>query len=318
MVNILFLFILFCKTTYTIPESAHYFLNAKKLYSIEQTQQKLFDLGFKKIYFTTQDNIKLCGLFLDKSKSEKIKGTIIYVAGFYPGLKEGMASFYSLVIDQPYNILLFDARGHNESEGDFLNYQGIKNYGRNEALDIVAAVQLVYNYNQNNNLNKNIIIHGICSGAFNSIKAIEQLSEKSCPECNSIQAIIFDSGWFRFQDVTKTTIYAEVEKRLKKGWFWWAAQPISFITYQIYNLFFAKDHNSQTDIYQSIQKINKPIFFVHCDKDPYVAIEPVKKFTEECNCKYTWWIPHDSHANYHMHNYQSYKDKLLEFLNMVN
>ncbi|MBI2344623.1 hypothetical protein HYV10_00945 [Candidatus Dependentiae bacterium] len=317
MINILFLFLFYFQTIYTIPEHAHYFLDAKRIYNIEQTQQELFKLGFKKIYFTTQDNIKICGLFLDKSSSEKIQGTIIYIAGFYHGLKEGMASFYSLVIDQPYNVLLFDARGHNESEGDFLSYQGIKNYGQSEALDIIAAIKYIHSYNVTKKINPNIIIHGICSGAFNSIKALTQLSENACPECKAIQGIIFDSGWFRFEDVAKTTIYAETEKRFKKSWFWWATKPISFIIYQIYNLLFAQTHKAQPDIYESIQKINWPIFFVHCDNDPYVSIDPVKKFIKECNCKYYWWIPHNSHANYHMHNYQDYKNKLLEFFEAI-
>lgn len=318
MRNILFLFLLLSQIIYTNLCHLDYFLDAKKLYNIEQTQQKLYDLGFKKIYITTQDNVKLCAFFLDRSKQENIKATIIYVAGFYPGYKEGMASFYSLVIDQPYNVLLFDARGHNESEGDFLSYQGIKNYGKNEHLDIVAAIKFVEEYNQKNNITSNIIIHGICSGAYFTIKAIDYLSKHEYQDLKNIKAIIFDSGWFRFQDVTKTVIYAEIEKRFKKSWFKWAAQPISYITYQIYNLFFAKNHNEQSDIYEAIQKVHCPIFFIHCDKDPYVSIEPVKEFTQKCNCEYVWWIPHDSHANYHMHNYQNYQNKLLEFLNILH
>jgi len=315
--KILFLLLLFFQIIYTKPTNINYFLDAKKLYNIQETQQELFKIGFKKVCFKTQDNIQLCGLFLDKSKSENIKGTIIYVAGFYPGLKEGMASFYSLVIDQPYNILLFDARGHNESKGDFLSYQGLKNYGKNEYLDIIAAIQFIQNYNTQNKLNSYTIIHGICSGAYMTIKAMDYLQNINYSELKNIKAIIFDSGWFQFQDIAKTSIYAEIEKRLKKSWFWWATQPISFITYQMYSLLFAKNHNSLPDIYKSIQKINCPIFFVHCDNDPYVPIEPVQKFTEKCNCKYFWWIPHNSHANYHMHNYDCYKEKLLEFLNAI-
>lgn len=318
MVHILFLFLFFSKTIYTLSESADYFLDAKKLYNIEQTQQELLKVGFKKVCYMTQDGIKLCGFFLDKSDKEKIKGTIIYAAGFYPGLKEGMASFYSLVIDQPYNILLFDARGHHESEGDFFSYSGIKNYGKDEYLDIIASIRFINEYNTQHKIAPNIIIHGICSGAYNAIIAVDYLRKQNAPEYEHIKGIIFDSGWFRMQDVIKTCIYSEVEKRLKKGWFWWATTPLSYITYQIYNLFFAKSHNELPDICKALTDITIPIFFVHCDKDPYVSIKPVQEFTEKCNCKHTWWIPHDSHANYHMQNYQKYQDKLLEFLKTID
>jgi hypothetical protein len=318
LVHILFLFFFFSQTTYSIPESAHYFLDAKKLYDIEQTHQELFKHGFTKQCFTTKDHVKLCSFFLDKHTKENIKGTIIYAAGFYPGFKEGMCSFYSLIMDQPYNVLLFDARGHHESEGDFFSYSGIKNYGKDEYLDIIAAIEFVTNYNKKNNIPNNIIVHGICSGAYHSIKAINHMRQNNYPEYPAIKGIIFDSGWFKIQDIIQDVIYAEVEKRFKKSWFAWAAKPISFITYQIYNLLFSKTHRQLENIYESIQNINCPIFFVHCDKDPYVSITPVQEFTQKCNCKYVWWIPHDSHANYHMHNYQKYQDKLLEFLNILN
>jgi hypothetical protein len=318
LIHILFLFLFFSQIIYTIPESAHYFLDAKKLYNIEQTHQELFKHEFKKVCYITQDNIKLCGFFLDKSHKEKIKGTIIYAAGFYPGYKEGMASFYSLIADQPYNVLLFDARGHHESEGCFFNYSGIKNYGKDEYLDIIASIQFVTEYNKKNNIADTIIIHGICSGAYHTIKAINHMHQNNYPEYPDIKGIIFDSGWFKLQDVVKTSIYAEVEKIFKKSWFSWAAKPISYMTYQIYNLFFSKSHSELENIYESIQNINCPIFFVHCDKDPYVSINPVQEFTEKCNYKYTWWISHDGHANYHMHNYQEYQNKLLEFLKIIN
>lgn len=318
MINILFFFLFLTQIIYPIPESAHYFLDAKKLYNIEQTHQELFKHGFKKVCYMTQDDIKLCGFFLDKSNKEKIKGTIIYVAGFYPGYKEGMASFYSLIVNQPYNVLLFDARGHHESKGDFFSYSGIKNYGKNEYLDIIASIQFVTEYNKKNNISDKIIIHGICSGAYNTIKAINYMQKNNYPEYPDIKGIIFDSGWFQIQDVAQNVIYAEVEKRFKKSWFWWAAKPVSYITHQVYNLFFANSHKELENICDAIQKINCPIFFVHCDKDPYVSIKPVQEFTEKCNCKYVWWIPYDSHASYHMHNYDAYQEKLLEFLNTIN
>ena len=97
-------------------------------------------------------------LFLDQSEKKDIKGTIIYCAGFYPGKKEGMTTFFAMLHDQPYNFLFFDARGHGESEGCFLDpYQPITtsqnfaHYGKFEHLDIIAAIEYIGNYNKQKN-----------------------------------------------------------------------------------------------------------------------------------------------------------------------
>jgi pimeloyl-ACP methyl ester carboxylesterase len=317
LINILFVFLLYTQNIFTAPKEVEYFLNLKNTFNVQKTQKELFKLGFKKVFFMTSDKVELCGLFLDKSKKETVKGTIIYCGGFYPGLKEDMSSFYSLLIDKPYNILLFDARGHSESKGDVFSYTGIKNYTVNEYLDIIGAVEFINRYNTENNIRRDIILHGNCAGAFNAIKAVDNIIKNNDFEKSCIKGIIFDSGWFCLDEIAKPTIYAHFERHLKDGWFWWAAKPISYITYQIYNFLFLNHHKTLPNIYESIKNIKCPIFFVHCTDDNYVPIKPVQETAPKCNCTYYWWINHNSHGSYHIHNYDCYQEKLLEFLEVI-
>ncbi|MBP9765352.1 hypothetical protein KBD08_03385 [Candidatus Babeliales bacterium] len=298
-------------TTHTQDLSC--FLDFSYLQNSSQVQQKLIELGFKKVYFTTPDNIQLCGLLLDKSKQQPIRGTILYCAGFYPGKKEGMSSFFSLIADQPYNVLLFDARGHNESAGSFLTYTDLKQYGTVEYLDIIGALTFLNQYNAQHLLPSNIIIHGICSGAFNCIKAIEY-AQKNNIDCSNISGIVFDSGWLHITDVVEPVIDAEITKRLQNSYFSWCITPASYIVKTLYRCTLKNSHKQQTSINNTLAHIKIPIWYVHCTHDPYVPIQPIQQCLQSYNCTCCWWIDHNSHADYHMCNYQTYKTKLINFL----
>lgn len=298
----------------TTDQDIQCFLDCTQLKNIAQTQQRLVSRGFKKVHFTTSDQIQLCGLFLDQSITQKVTKTIIYCAGFYPGTKEGMSSFYSLIANQPYNVLLFDARGHNESQGSLWAYQNLKHYGTVEYRDIIAAVNFINQYNYEHNITPDIVIHGICSGAFHTIKALDYMTQNSCPECTSIKGIVFDSGWLRVCDIVETTIQAEVKKQLKDTYFSWFTKPITYLLNTLYSITLKKHYQAQPDIKDAIKKITVPIWFVHCQNDPYIPIQPMQECAQGCKSQNYWWIKHNSHANYHMTKHKEYQAKLLDFL----
>lgn len=290
------------------------FLNTTFLNNPAIVQKSLLEQGFSKIFFTTQDNLKLCGLFKDQSKQMVIKGTILYCAGFYPGTKEGMASFYSLFSNQPYNFLLFDARGHQESQGSLFSYQSLKNYGNVEFQDIVAAIKFLQNYNQEHNLSQDIIIHGICSGAFHAIKAYDFLRQHDCATCNNIKGIIFDSGWTQMTDIVEPTMCAEINKRLQNSLLSWLIQPLCYLIVQAYRLTLKHHHKNITGISPLIPNISCPILFVHCINDPFVPIASVQNLVHQLQCPNSWWINHNAHANFHATDPSTYTQKIMTFL----
>jgi hypothetical protein len=302
----------------TMPIKNPELLEYNVLKNPAQVQELLLQHGFKKVCFSTQDHVKLCGLLLDQSATKKIKGTIVYCSGFYPGTKEGMSSFYTLLDEQPYNFLLFDARGHHESEGQLFAYHNLKQYGSYEYLDVIASIHFLNQYNTQHQISPNIIIHGICAGAFHCIKAFDYLQTTACPECANIKAIIFDSGWLELVDIVEPTLCAEIHKRLDNTWFSWLITPLCLITLQWYRFTLKHHHRKVTGITESIKQISCPILFVHNINDPYVPIAPIQ--TLVLNGKYpnSWWIEHNSHADFHMKKPQEYTIKIVDFLNSLH
>ena len=291
-------------------------LNESFLQNSQQAQKLLEQHGFKKIFFKTNDNLKLCALFLDQSKQKKVNATILYCAGFYPGTKEGMSSFYTLLADQPYNFLMFDARGHQESNGSLFSYQALKNYGNSEYQDVIAAIQFLNQYNKSHKINPNIIIHGICSGAFHSIKACNQLQKVDCNTLQHVKGIIFDSGWLEVIDIVEPTICAEIHKRFCNSWFSWLIKPLCLISLNLYRWILKSYHSTIIGISTTINEISCPIFFIHCIDDPYVPIKPVQDKVQDHQFPFFWWIEHDSHANFHVKEPDIYAQKIKEFLTL--
>lgn len=311
------LFLTFLTSTIIVIRPHEPLLDSNVLQDLNKMQGILQKHGFKKVFFTTADNLRLYGLFLDQSASKNINGTIIYCAGFYPGTKEGMSSFYTLLKDQPYNFLIFDARGHQKSQGSLFSYQSLKNYGTCEFQDIVASIQFLNSYNQEHQISPTIIIHGICSGAFHTIKALQYLNKTNINQTNTIKGIIFDSGWLRVSDIVEPTICAEITKRLKNSWFSWLIRPLCYFSLQLYRLTLKHHHFKIPDITNDIAQISCPILFVHSINDPYVPIKPIQTLVQNCCYPNSWWIHHNSHANFHMKEPEAYKRKIMDFLEKI-
>lgn len=293
------------------------FLDESELKDSQKIQTLLKAQGFEKYFFESPDHLKLCGLLQDQSKSKKIQATILYCAGFYPGTKEGMSSFYTLFADQPFNFFMFDARGHQESDGRLFSYQAIKNYGTCEYQDVIGALTFLNAYNKKHDINPAIIIHGICSGAFHCVKALDTLQSTFPEESKNVKGIIFDSGWLQMSDIVEPTICAEITKKLQGGWFSWLIKPLCFITLNFYRLTLQKDHAAIPSITDCLSQTSCPILFIHCINDPYVPIKPVQKFLTTKPEQPCWWIDHDSHTNFHVHNPQKYTENILKFIDQV-
>lgn len=272
-------------------------------------QKELIQAGFKKIYFTTSDSIKLCALFLDKSKKEKVNATIICCSGFYPGTKEGMAGIFSMLHDQPYNIMLLEARGHNESEGSFLHPATLAQYSMHEYKDIIAAINYCSDYNQKHNVKNDIIIYGLCAGAFHAIKAVA----KHQTELDTVKGVVFDSGWTDLPDAALSTVDAEITNRCKSWHVSWLAQPLIWLVKKYYQLTLLDHHQKHPSINTILPTIRCPIFFIHCMQDIYVSILPIQQCCQKCQKASTWWIDHKIHANYYSHDPVIFKQKLIDF-----
>lgn len=290
------------------------FYDIKFLRNSTAINKVLKDKGFFEINFKTQDDFMINAIMLDQSATYKIKATIISCPGFLPGNKEGMTTLYAMLAENPYNFTFIDFRGHGKSQGKLLTFKGIKYYGQSEYLDLIGAIKYINKYNKNNNIAPDIIIHGLCSGAYHTIKAVTEL-KKTDPEIyTNIKGIVLDSAWSSIPSIIDTIITAESTVRCKHYRISFLQPSLSFIMQKFYNTCFKTVHSKQTNITEIINQIDQPILFIHAKEDEFVPIHhiyPLIKNTKKPAC---WIAENSSHVNSHLDYKDEYKNLLQNFI----
>ena len=289
--------------------------NTSILKNKQQVQSIMMEAGFKKVFFKTKDDYKIAALYLDKSQTslKPVKGTIIFAAGFYPGTKEGMATFYAMLEKEAYNFLFFDARCHSESSGSLLNYNYMKQYGTYEYLDIIAAIEWLNLQNTTGNISPSIILHGVCAGAFHAVKATSYMQHQQHPLQKHIKGIIFDSGWAALSEIAEPTITAEINKTLQHTCIKNLRKPTIFIVNKLYEWTLKKYFCNVETINNHIAKINCPILFIHSLGDDYAPVQPVLTLAKSAQKATTWLDNSSSHATCHLKQQTQYIEQIKQF-----
>lgn len=306
----------------TKHKSESKFFNTHFLVKYDKVEQALIkEEGFQQVDFKSTDGLNLKGLY---KKVEGAPYTIIFAAGFYPGRKEGLATYTKMLKDNP-NILLYDARGHGKSDGRL--FSNLANYGVEDFNDPIGALRFA----QKQNPNGEIKFFGTCAGAFHVARALSQIDCKK----EKVTGFVYDSGYVTMLDIKpvpgmhfrekvipgllKSLIYKKDTKdQIRQRYLCKALTATS-------NLFFATFVKLITKRYElrektmnlmnSIKKINCPILYVHSHDDAYSPIESVKKLAEQTENKQCWWIEKPSeHATHHLKHTEEYKQRLAAFL----
>ncbi len=278
---------------------------------------------FQPVQFSSLDNINLSGLLKEDSDASF---NIIFCAGFYPGRKEGMATFIRLV-PETTNILFFDSRGHGQSNGAF--FSALHTYGLHEYQDIIAAIEFIHDNN-----NKPIIIIGLCAGAFHASRALIELTNKNKLNALNIAGFVFDSGlvslldvlhipehhfkesvipWFFKNNLYRKDSKLEVKSRnLVRLSTWFLSKIIKSITLSIKPFYLWNEE--KTTIYPQFARIKCPILFIHSYDDTYCNIEQIQTLAQITKNESHWWIKKPAkHACHHLKHTAQYRDRLLAF-----
>lgn len=303
--------------------SSPYF-NTSFLRNYEQTYQKLCADGFEPVSFTTQDGLTLHGLYLARPQA---RSTVICCAGWLPGRKEGIATFFP-ILPQDCNILFFDARGHGKSDGWL--WADVLWYGQQEYKDIIAAIDFVHDQNP-----CPIVLLGLCAGAFHATHAVLRLPDQSC-----IAGIIFDSGWVSVDTASCSVVQGRAQEYVMKSVAWLYGLPhykeakhtllgscISTIadwtirlTHSVFFKWAFLYGDEQTNLAKKIQNtdIEIPILFIHAYDDTCVAIDAVQEFALYMDHAMYWWIEDSSkHACNHLKYTVEYMDRVHTFIDFA-
>ena len=247
----------------------------------------LFGLEFEDISFSSADDeLTLRGWYLPVEDSEQI---IIIVHGVDSNRADttiGLLDIASGLVEHGYSVLMFDLRGHGESDG---NRVSAGYYERN---DLAGAVDYVKGRGF-----ESIGVLGFSMGAATAIM--------TTAENDDIDALVADSSYSNMQDM----IGPEFSKRTKFPKFF--LPPILFIVKIIYGVDFVA-----VKPIEYIPDISpRPIFLIYGEQDERVPVEHAYRMQEASKNPQTelWVLPDVGHVKAYTTHPEEYMIRITAF-----
>ena len=205
----------------------------------------LAGLDYEDVSFPSlEDDLTLHGCFLPAPDSQEV---IIMVHGADQHRADpsiGMLSIASELVEHGYNVLMFDLRGHGESEGNMMSA------GYYEKRDLNGAVEYVKGRGF-----QRIGVLGFSVGAATALMATA--------ENGDIKALVTDSCFADLKDMMEP----EFTKRTRFPKFFLG--PLLFLVKIMYGV----DFNAVRPVAVVSQIAPRPVFFIHGEDDETVPLE---------------------------------------------
>lgn len=202
---------------------------------------------------------------------------------------------YSCYFAEPYrragyNILTIDNRSHGASDGK-LNTLGIREYQ-----DVLAWIRLLHEELEN----EKIVCHGICIGAATALYAI---ASENCPQY--VSGMVADGMYVHFGESFRNHL---IERN----------KPV-FPCYQLCMAMvglFAGKNPRKFGPENVIEKLQKPILFLHGKQDIYSETDKAKELYSKCESKKKLvWFDEGRHSFLRFHAPEKYDAAVIGFLN---
>lgn len=236
----------------------------------------------------SRDGLNLKGVHL---KHEKPSDKLAVVVHGYGNSSKGMSKYAKLAFDMGFDVFMPDARGHGDSEGDYIGF------GWDERLDIVDWTNfLLTKYNQD----VDVMLYGLSMGASTVMMA----SGEKLPE--AVKVIIEDCGYdqvsnelsYQLKDMFSLPSFpliplASVYTDVKKGYNFYEASAV-----------------------KQLEKNTLPMLFIHGTEDTFVPTSMIDKVYEATNGpKEKWLVEGAEHAESLKTAPKEYKEKVASFVN---
>lgn len=266
---------------------------AASLLESEEQKAKLAEIikwadeqPFEWVEITSYDGLNLKARYI---KNENSNGRAVILAHGYKGGSEQMPGITKFYYDLGYDVLKPDARGHGESEGDYIGY------GWHERKDYVKWVEFL---KDEKNMNA-IFLHGFSMGAATVLMA----SGEKLPA--EVKGIIADSGY--------TTVKEELSHQLKYLYNL-PAFPIMDVTSLVTKIRAGYTFEEASAI-EAVRKNKRPLFIIHGDQDELVPTEMAHKIMDAASSqKELWIVPGAGHTEGYTIAEEEYQKKLGDFL----
>jgi fermentation-respiration switch protein FrsA (DUF1100 family) len=248
-------------------------------------------LGYEDIEFTSrEDSLTLRGWYLSAEDGDSI---IIMVHGGEMHRADpsiGMLDIAAALVKSDYNVLMFDLRGHGESDGDRMSA------GYYERNDLLGAVDFVKDRGF-----ERIGVLGFSMGAATALMAAS--------ESDDIDCVVSDSCYADLADIMGR------EFKARSGFPEFFLSPVLAMVELIYDVDFRA-----VKPMAAVPLISpRPVFFIHGAEDTFVPTEHVHRLVEACDNPHheLWVAPGAEHVRSYMTSPDDYIIKITGFFDGV-
>lgn len=259
--------------------------------------KRMFDIGIewgeKYAAHKTPVNIKsgrysLFGEYFDFGG----ENAVIIIAGRTESL------LYSYYFAEPYrrsgyNVLVIDNRAHGLSSGR------VNSLGYREYKDILAWGRFLHDELGNGG----IVLHGICIGSSTALFA---LTDDSCPDY--MRALIAEGMYTTFSE----SLINNIKERNHRPF------PIADGAILYTRIISGADIKNDGPI-KRIEKMHKPILFLHSQKDTYSEPQRAQLLFDTCPAdkKRIVWFDEGIHSRIRINNEEKYDKSVVDFLSEI-
>ncbi|HAJ69939.1 MAG: alpha/beta hydrolase [Alkalibacterium gilvum] len=233
------------------------------------------------------DGLLLSGQFIPaKEKSKKVA----IIAHGYSGSNRDMAPWAKLFYDLGFNLLLPDARGHGESEGDYIGF------GWHERKDYTLWIeQMIARFGDE----AEIALYGLSMGGA----TVMNVSGENLPK--NVKAIVEDCGY--------SSVSKEMAHQLKTMYKLpqYPLIPLTSFVTKLKAGFWFGEANPQVQV----QNSQTPMLFIHGEKDDFVPTDMVYDVFDAARVpKELYVVPEAGHAYAYVTNKSEYRRRVTNFL----
>ena len=240
--------------------------------------------GYERVWFSTRDGLALAGWFLPAAGAEH---AVVLCHGFQTGKRE-MLPLALALRERGHHVLLFDFRGHGESDGRWTTCGLLETYDLEGAVRYLLARPDV----------KNVSVIGFSMGG-----AVAILTAARLPE---IQAVVADSSFATLKDVIASGFRA-----------FYRLPHIPFAPLTLW--FSERLVGVKADDVRPLDAISelapRPVFLIHGTEDKLVPLSEAFLLYESAGePRELWTVAGADHVGARLIDFEGYVDRVDRFL----
>lgn len=252
----------------------------------KEAKKWFHSVKYEEYTIQSYDDLTLYGKFIPHEEHPE---RVVIIAHGYGQSNLDMAPWVHLFYDLGYSILLPDARGHGNSQG---NYIGFGWHERLDYLEWIDWLNSTYNH-------PNTVLFGLSMGA----STVMNVSGEPLPD--NVKAIIEDCGY--------SSTYEELAYQLRAQ-YKLPAFPFLPLT-SIYTKYRANYSFKEASPLEQIQKSQLPILFIHGGKDEIVPSWMVHELYEVADePKELYFVEEATHGYAYVLDKETYRQRIASFL----